>query len=113
RKYVDSIETETKLEGSGMNRFEGSNIAYYVTQPKNTLYNIARLYGVSVDGLKSLNKLRSDTIYVGQKIKIDFNQKDPSIRGYLVKEGDTIGGIAARFGLSIDALMEYNNLDGY
>lgn len=111
KKYIDSIERVEKKTGN--NRYEGANIAYYITQPKNTLYNIARLYGVSVESLKSLNNLTSDTIYIGQKIKVDFNQKDPSIRGYIVKEGDTIGEIAKRFGLSINELLEINNLDGY
>jgi outer membrane protein OmpA-like peptidoglycan-associated protein/LysM repeat protein len=113
KKYVDSMELADKKNGSGANRYEGANIVYYITQPKNTLYNIARLYGVNVEGLKTLNNLSSDTIYIGQKIKIDFNQKDPSIRGYVVKEGDTIGEIAKRFGLSINELLEINNLDGY
>ncbi len=113
RKYVDSMELVEKKNVIGNSKFEGPNIAYYITQPKNTLYNIARLYAVSVESLKSLNNLTSDTIYIGQKIKVDFSQKDPSVRGYLVKEGDTIGEIAKRFGLSINELLEINNLDGY
>lgn len=112
RKYVDSMEQADK-KVAGNNRYEGPNIVYYITQPKNTLYNIARLYGVPVESLKSLNNLTSDTIFIGQKIKVDFNKKDPSIRGYVVKEGDTIGEIAKRFGLSINELLEVNNLDGY
>jgi outer membrane protein OmpA-like peptidoglycan-associated protein len=113
RKYIDSIEQVEKKGVIGNNGYEGPNIAYYITQPKNTLYNIARLYGISVEDLKSINNLTSDTIYIGQKIKVDFTKKDPSIRGYVVKEGDTIGEIAKRFGLSINELLEINNLDGY
>jgi outer membrane protein OmpA-like peptidoglycan-associated protein/5-hydroxyisourate hydrolase-like protein (transthyretin family) len=113
KKYVDSAAIADKKYNVGNNRYEGPNIAYYITQPKNTLYNIARLYGVKVEGLKALNNLTSDTIYIGQKIKIDFNQKDPSITGYVVKEGDTIGEIAKRFGLTINELLDINNLDGY
>jgi outer membrane protein OmpA-like peptidoglycan-associated protein len=113
RKYLDSAENAERKQLQGDNRYEGSNIAYYITQPKNTLYNIARLYGVPVDDLKKINNLNNDTIYIGQKIKVDFNLKDPSIRGYLVKEGDTIGEIAKRFGLTINELLDINNLDGY
>ncbi len=109
----ESTVTETKNVSLGNNKYEGFNIAYYVVQPKNTLYNIARLYGLKVEGLKALNSLMSDTIYVNQKIKIDFNQKDFSITGYIVKEGDTIGEIAKRFGLTINDVLEINNLDGY
>jgi outer membrane protein OmpA-like peptidoglycan-associated protein/LysM repeat protein len=113
RKYVDSMELADKKSNAVANGYEGSNIAYYITQPKNTLYNIARLYGVSVESLKSINNLTSDTIYIGQKIKVDFSQKIPSISGYVVKEGNTIGEIAKRFGLTINELLEINNLDGY
>ena len=116
KKYIDSAsaaDKNTSYNGNNTSKYEGSNIAYYITQPKNTLYNIARLYGMKSEDLKSINNLSSDTIYIGQKIKVDLNLRDQSIKGYLVKEGDTIGGIAKRFGLTIDELLEINNLDGY
>ena len=113
KSLVDSAAKAEKKGTVGNNKYEGPNIAYYITQPKNTLYNIARLYGVKLEGLKMLNNLSSDTIYIGQKIKVDFNQKDFSITGYVVKEGDTIGEIAKRFGLTINELLDINNLDGY
>jgi outer membrane protein OmpA-like peptidoglycan-associated protein/LysM repeat protein len=116
-EYIKALEDanneDRKIGDAGNNKYEGFNIAYYIVQPKNTLYNIARLYGVKVEGLKKLNNLTSDTIYINQKLKIDFNQKDYTIVGYVVKEGDTIGEIAKRFGLTINELLDINNLDGY
>ena len=38
-----------------------------------TLWAIARKYDVSVDALKKWNRLRSDTVYIGQSIKIKTN----------------------------------------
>ena len=35
-----------------------------------TLFGIARKYGTSVEAIKSSNQLRSDTLYVGQKLRI-------------------------------------------
>jgi len=38
-----------------------------------TLWAIARKYDVSVDALKKWNRLRSDTVYIGQSLKIKTN----------------------------------------
>lgn len=110
KKVMDSISNHERINGS---KIDAVGIVWYVTQPKNTLYNIAKLYGMKVEDLKTLNGLDSDTIYINQKIKVDLSMRDASIKGYQVKEGDTIGDIAKRFGLTIDELLEINNLDGY
>lgn len=43
---------------------------YYIVQPKDTLYSIARKNGISVNKLRKLNKLSSNTILIGQRIKV-------------------------------------------
>ncbi|MCS6824018.1 MAG: LysM peptidoglycan-binding domain-containing protein [Cytophagaceae bacterium] len=118
KALLDSAENAERLSkeintNTTYEIYETSNITTYITQPQNTLYTIARLYGVTVNDLMQLNNLNSETIYIGQKIKVDLSRRDPSIKGYIVKEGDTIGDIAKRFGLTIDELMEINNLYGY
>ncbi len=42
----------------------------YIVQQGDTLYSIARAYGVSVDAIKQANGLTSDDIYVGQQLII-------------------------------------------
>jgi hypothetical protein len=42
----------------------------YIVLPKNTLYSIAKLHGMTVDELQSLNGLSDNTILVGQKLKV-------------------------------------------
>ncbi len=44
--------------------------AYYEVKQGDTLYKIARLYGLSVEELKSINQLNADTIKVGQKLLV-------------------------------------------
>jgi outer membrane protein OmpA-like peptidoglycan-associated protein/LysM repeat protein/1,2-phenylacetyl-CoA epoxidase PaaB subunit len=112
KEYLGIVDSLANSERNG-GGVTSSGIVYYITQPKNTLYNIARLYGMKADDLKSINQLESDTIYINQKIKVDLSLRDPSVKGYQVKEGDTIGEIAKRFGLTIDELLDINNLDGY
>jgi LysM repeat protein len=45
-------------------------VGIYTVRPKDTLYQIARLHGISVAELKALNKLTSDTIYPGQSLNV-------------------------------------------
>lgn len=46
---------------------------HYCVQSGDTLYRIAQRFNVSVAELKAINQLRSDTIRVGQSLRIDRN----------------------------------------
>lgn len=100
-KYRSSIHSE-----------KGSD--FYVVAPKNTLFSIARLFGMSLDELKHINGLTSDTIFKGQRLHI--KTLTPSmVHGnlYLVKNGDTIASIAKRFGIAPEELVRLNGMEGY
>lgn len=87
----------------------------------DTLSAIASRHGTTVGVLKSLNNLRGDTIYVGQKLLVPAGSEAPpsvnpvlpeSPEGtYTVKRGDTVSGIARRFGTTTRELMAVNNID--
>lgn len=80
----------------------------YVVKKGDTLYGIANKYNVSVDSLKDYNKLSTDSLSIGQIIKIP--EKSESSNNYVVKSGDTLYGIARRFGVSVDKIVSDNNL---
>ncbi len=105
-QLIDSLSRSTTNEKPG---------AYerYTTQLNNTLFSIAKLYGVSVQDLMDLNALTSDTIYVNQTLRIDISKREASPKGYVVKEGDTLESIAERFSISVAELKEINPLEGY
>jgi outer membrane protein OmpA-like peptidoglycan-associated protein/LysM repeat protein len=113
KKYLDSIELADKNRMAGSPLYRGLNIGYYIAQPKNTLSQLAILYGMPVEKIKAINNLTSDTLSLNQKIKIDYDQRSPSVKGYVVKEGDTLEGIVNRFELSLPTLLEINKLEGY
>ena len=49
---------------------EKNNTNYYTVKKGDTLYSISKKYSISVEGLKKLNKLKSNEIKIGQKLKI-------------------------------------------
>jgi LysM repeat protein len=99
----------------------------YTIRKGDTLWGISRRYGVSVDALTQANNIsRSSTLKVGQTIAIPKGSAaggttyaspvtgakytvTPGSGGtYTVQPGDTYYGIAKKYGISYQVLMEYN-----
>ncbi len=80
----------------------------YTVQRGDTLYGIAKQFGTTVNDIKNLNNLTSNTISVGQVLRINKDTSDPTT--YTVQKGDSLYSISQRFGLSVLDLMSYNNL---
>ncbi len=47
------------------------NESYYEVQKGDTLYSISKKYNMMVDDLKRKNKLTDNTLYIGQKLKVN------------------------------------------
>ena len=78
--------------------------------PGETLGSIAKRYGVTVKQIKKWNKLKSDTIRVGQKLTI-YPKVVPQARSkkiHIVKKGETLGKIAKKYKVSVDDLKKWN-----
>ena len=80
----------------------------YVVKKGDTLYGIANKYNISVDNLKSYNNLSTDSLSIGQIIKIPDNKVNSN--EYVVKSGDSLYSISRKYGVSVDELMNVNNL---
>ena len=81
----------------------------YVVQKKDTLWGIAKQYNITVDELKKENNLTSNSLTIGQILKIPQKEKVTD-NYYIVKKGDTLYGISKKFNISINRLKELNNL---
>ena len=97
---------------------EDTNISY-VVKKGDSLYSIARQYGVNVNDLKRINNLTSDLLSIGQIINIPSSttivtpSEDDIINEentYIVQRGDTLWSISRKFGVSVDDIKNANNL---
>ena len=90
----------------------GSCGNYYTVKAGDTLYGIARNYGISVDELKAANNLTSNTLTIGEVLIIPEVEtpETPDENIYIVKSGDTLYSIANKYGMSVNELKSLNNL---
>jgi LysM repeat protein len=95
----------------------GTTSSSYTVKSGDSLWSIANTYKTTVTNLKSLNNLASDTIKVGQVLKLPGTaaQQAPVIqpttaKTYTVQSGDTLWKIATSNKLSVAQLKSYNNL---
>lgn len=88
-----------------------SNYLEYSVQPGDSLSNIAELFGSKAEAIKKANKLdNSNTIKAGQTIKVPMKSETMS---YTVKKGDSLSKIASRFNVSMENLINENNLKSH
>jgi tyrosinase len=83
--------------------------ATYVVQSGDTLSGIAQRFGVGLQALEAANPQIADPnrIFPGQVIRIPDQIPPPGLT-YVVQPGDTLSGIAQRFGVSLQALEAAN-----
>ena len=89
----------------GVSAAPAPEVVRHEVRKGDTLYDIARAHGVTVDGIKKANGLTRDTIYPGQTLTIPA-----AYELYRVKAGDCLWTIAARFGTTIAGLAKANHL---
>lgn len=87
----------------------------YIVKPGDNLYNIANRYGIAVNELKAANNLTSNILSVGQRLiipkkTIPETTLPENYNVYIVKKGDTLYNIATKYGISVNDLIEFNQL---
>ncbi len=108
-EIYQGIQQNVPLPGPGSGSGTGSGIVEYTVKPGDSLWQIARRYGTTVNAIKSLNGLTSDLLNIGQVLKIPTSQTSPYTE-YTVQSGDTLWLLAKRYGTTVDAIMSLNGL---
>ncbi len=90
---------------------------YHSVQAGQNLSVIANKYGVEVQDLKVMNRLKTSTVVPGQTIRVAAPIKSSSpesenaYMSYIVKVGDTLSGIAEKFsGMTVSKIKALNGL---
>ena len=89
---------------------EGSN--YYTVKSGDSLWSIAKKNNVSVSQLKEANGLTSNSLSIGQVLKIptEIEEEQIDTNTYTVKKGDSLYSIANKYNTTVAELKELNNL---
>ena len=83
----------------------------YVVKSGDTLSGIASRYGMSTSALASLNGIsNANLIYPGQVLKVSGSSNGSSATTYMVKSGDSLSGIASRYGTTVSSLASLNGI---
>lgn len=82
---------------------------FHIVEKGDTLYSISLKYGISVEKIKEINGLNTNTVYVGNLIML--KNKEENKDEYIVLAGDTLWGIALRHGIDLDKLKLDNNIN--
>ncbi len=94
----------------------GTGSITYTVQRGNTLSQIARAYGVTVSHIVEMNKIQNPSlIYPGEKLRITESNNttlNPVLQNnyYTVQRGDTLSGIARRYGVTVQYLVKLNGI---
>ena len=81
----------------------------YIVKKGDTLYKIAIDNNTTVDELKRLNNLTSNTLMIGELLKIPSNLLPEDT--YIVQKGDSLYSISSKYNTTVDTLKKINNLD--
>lgn len=139
-KVSSSSNVQTSNKTSSTNKLNTSSVSNsssstYTVKNGDYLYAIAMKYNTSVDQIRQLNNLKTNIIYVGQKLKVtgkastttvtkpssSTSNKKPvsnttqtssntSTSVYVVKSGDYLAKIANQYNTTVENIRQLNNL---
>ncbi|MBR2859123.1 MAG: LysM peptidoglycan-binding domain-containing protein [Alistipes sp.] len=95
---------------------DGAKYAIHDVAKGETLYSLARRYGVTVDEIKGANAALAGGLKAGQRIKIPVKAEEsapqsvatPQVRVHKVMKGETLYSLAKMNGLSVEELQAAN-----
>ncbi|MCP9915383.1 LysM peptidoglycan-binding domain-containing protein [Cyanobium sp. ATX 6F1] len=125
-KDANSLQAGSKLVvpgggGTSLARPGRGGGGGYTVKPGDTLSELAERFGISVERLKQLNGLQSaNDLQAGSQLVVPgaagagrSNRAKAAPGGsgtYTVQPGDTLSALADRYGVSVDRLIQLNNL---
>ena len=100
-----SVATKTAAISSSST---STKVIYHTVKRGEYLGQLAEKYGTTMSRIRSLNKLKSDNVMLGQKLKIEV--KAPKQITHKVQRGEFLSKIASKYGVSIASIRNANKL---
>lgn len=118
-KFVESKVEDAKTVATSIPKtkeveFTGiSNNKLHTVKAGETFYGISKHYGISIAHLKELNGIKTNTLSIGQVLKIGYVKRATieTDKDWIVKKGETLYRIAKSTGLTVKELKALNNLE--
>lgn len=111
--YVIYPNQVIKIKGDNTVANNSSNTTTYIVQSGDTLSGIATKYGMTTSQIANLNHITNwNYIYIGQVLKVNgtVSNSTTTTNTYVVKSGDTLSGIANKYGTTYQALANLNHI---
>ncbi len=119
----DALHVGQKLTIPGSHSGGGqSGSTTYTVKSGDSLYLIAQRFGITVNQIRQLNGLSSNTIYVGQTLKVSSTGASNPVPApptqqvvyvHSVKWGETLESIGRNYGVTAQAIASANMLTSY
>ncbi|QHL87356.1 LysM peptidoglycan-binding domain-containing protein [Nibribacter ruber] len=103
-----------------------NSASFHVVQKGETLYSISKLYNVSMENLQTWNHLNGGPLSVGKELSLKgpisaeaaaksspvmtASEAKAAAREHVVVAGETLYSISRKYGITIQNLLEWNNL---
>ena len=124
---LNGLAQETNFYDSERSSLRSSNTRWHRIRRGESLEKIAHSYGMTTTEIKQLNRMRTNRVVAGQRLKVTvkntastkFNHTEtslgteetvPKLVQYTVRPGDNLGDVAKKFGTSIHELKRINRL---
>lgn len=107
-KNYAALDKINKPQKSEVQKNRKSIAKTYTVQRGDNLIHIAKRNSISLSELKRTNNLRSNRIFIGQKLKLPTDATERYV--YKVRKGDNLYSIARKNHTSISKILKENNL---
>lgn len=86
----------------------------YIVKKGDSLYSIAQKFNTTIGAIKAINELTGNILQPGQILKlpnfITLNTDPTEVIVYKISKGDTLYSIAQKYGVSVNDIINYNQL---
>jgi|GEM_PF-183218 len=114
-KRTNQLTTDLLIPGQTLTIPSSSPITTttnYTVVAGDSLSSIAKRFGTTIERIKKENGLTTDTIRIGQVLKIPSTTESPTVMNgtYVVQPGDSLSVIAKKFNTTVERIKADNRL---